>query len=121
MSSKDWKELWKLKINARLKNLLWKMSWNILPTCSVLNNRFALPSLDCPLCRNALESLEHLFLHCEWAAQIWLMALWPLVTHNLANVSIVDWIKAIIYPNSKLGLDDDLAWEFHLYVAISCD
>ena len=37
MSSKDWKELWKLKIN-----LLWKMCWNILPTCSVLNNRFAL-------------------------------------------------------------------------------
>ena len=109
-------DLWKLKIN-----LLWKMCWNILPTCSVLNNRFALPSLDCPLCNNAPETLKNLFLHCEWAAQIWLLAPWPLVIHNLAKVSIVDWIKAILYPSSKLGLDDEVAREFQLYVAISCD
>ena len=25
MLSKDWKDLWKLKVNARLKNFLWKM------------------------------------------------------------------------------------------------
>ena len=49
------------------------------------------------------------------------MAPWPLVTHKLANVSIVDWIKDIIYPSSKLGLVDELAWEFQLYAAIFCD
>ena len=26
LKSKDWKELWKLKIHARLKDLLWKMA-----------------------------------------------------------------------------------------------
>ena len=60
-------------------------------------------------------------MHCEWAAQIWLLAPRPLIIHNLANVSIVDWIKAILYPSSKLGLDDEMAREFQLYAAISCD
>ena len=77
--------------------------------------------MDCPLCNNAPETLEHLFLHCEWAAQIWLMAPWPVVIHNLANILIVDWIKPILYPSSKLGLDDEMAREFQLCAAIFCD
>lgn len=53
LQAKDWKELWKINANARLKNLLWKTSWNIL------NNRFPIPSLNFYLCNNASKSLEH--------------------------------------------------------------
>ena len=74
LQNKDGKNLCKLEINARLKNLLWKMVWNILPTCLVLNNRFV--SINCYLCNNVVESIEHLFIQCDWAAQIWLMLLW---------------------------------------------
>jgi hypothetical protein len=28
----SWKDLWKLKLNHRLKLFLWKMTWNIVPT-----------------------------------------------------------------------------------------
>ena len=73
LQNKDGKNLCKLEINARLKNLLWKMVWNILPTCLVLNNRFV--SINCYLCNNVVESIEHLFIQCDWAAQIWLMLL----------------------------------------------
>ena len=65
MQSKDWKVLWKMKIHARLKNLLWKLAWEILPTASILNRRFTLPSIECHLCGKSLESLEHLFLQCD--------------------------------------------------------
>ena len=62
LQNKDWKNLWKLKINVRLKNLLWKMVWNILPTCSILNNRFVLSFVNCFLCNNVVKSIEHLFI-----------------------------------------------------------
>ena len=68
MLNKDWKDLWKLKVNARLKNLVWKMCCNIQPTCSTLNNRFPISSLNCFLCNNAPETIEHLFLQCGWAS-----------------------------------------------------
>ena len=114
MQAKDWKQLWKIKANARLKNLLWKISRNILPTYTALNNRFPLPSLDCYLRNNAPESLEHLFIQCDWVAQIWLMALWLVNLSNLSNISILDWVKIILYPKKNLGLDDESAKEFQL-------
>ena len=65
MQCKDWKELWKMKIHARLKNLLWKLAWEILPIASILNKRFTLPLNKCHLCNKAPETLEHLFLQCD--------------------------------------------------------
>ena len=103
LQAKDWKQLWKIKANARLKNLLWKISQNILPTYTALNNRFPLPSLDCYLRNNAPESLEHLFIQCDWVAQIWLMAPWLINLSNLSNISILDWVKIILYPKKKIG------------------
>ena len=112
MLSKDWKDLWKLKVNARLKNLLWKMCCNIQPTCSALNNRFPISSLNCFLCNNALETIEHLFLQCDWAIQLWLLALWPLYMSKLSSLSILDWIKVILNPKSMLGLGCSPFWSF---------
>ena len=100
-----------------LKNLLWKMCWNILPTCFVLNNRFPLPSLECYLCSNATESLEHLMLLCDWVVQVWLLAPRPLILNKLSSLSMVDWIKVILNQKTKLGLDEEAARDFQLYVA----
>ena len=121
MQSKDWKELWKMKIHARLKNLLWKLAWEILPTTSILNRRFTLPSNECYLCGKALETLEHLFLQCDWAAQVWLLGPWPLRLNTLDSISIVDWVKMIINPKPFLALDDEATKEFQLFAAIMCD
>lgn len=73
------------------------MCWNILPTCSVLNSRFPLPSLECYLYNNASESLEHLMLQCDWVAQVWLLAPWPLILNKLSSLSMEGWIKVIIF------------------------
>ena len=121
MQSKDWKELWKMKIHARLKNLLWKLAWEILPTTSILNRRFALASNECHLCSKAPETLEHLFLQCDYAAQVWLLAPWPLRMNTLDSISMVEWVKMIINPKPSLGLDDETTKEFQLFAAIMCD
>ena len=121
LQSKDWKDLWKLKIHARLKNLLWKMAWEILPTTSVLKSRFSLSSIDCYLCNNAIESLEHIFLYCDWVAQLWFAGPWPLNMSHMNNVYIADWVKMIINPKHGLGLEGEEAKDFQLYAAILCD
>ncbi|GLT68112.1 hypothetical protein SLA2020_403710 [Shorea laevis] len=32
LSASSWQSLWGLKLQARLKHLLWKIAWNILPS-----------------------------------------------------------------------------------------
>ena len=121
LHNKDEKNLWKLKLNARLKNLLWKMVWNTLPTCLVLINRFVLSFVNCYLCNNAIESIEHLFIQCDWATQIWLMSPWPIYLDRLNNLSISDWVKMILYPKDLLGLNSEESINFQLFAAIVRD
>jgi hypothetical protein len=64
LSSDAWTSLWGLKIQARLKHLLWKVAWDILPS-RVKISRFV-DNLDpaawlCPFCNGPLETLAHIF------------------------------------------------------------
>jgi hypothetical protein len=73
LSPSDWKSLWSLRIQHRLKHLLWRISWNILP---IRTNIFRfLPDADlemvcCPMCSGPPESLQHLFLGCPFARSL---------------------------------------------------
>ena len=64
------------------------MTWEILSTTLVLNSKFSLSSIDCYLSNNAIESSEHIFLQCDWVAQIWFAGSWPLNMSHMYNVSI---------------------------------
>ena len=98
----EWRGLWKLKVHARFKNLLWKMVWRMLPVGEELKNRSHIPSTKCFLCKNAVETIEHIFLQCSWSSQVWLMAPWPLNMSNLSHIDIIEWVKCIIDPKMKL-------------------
>ena len=98
----EWRGLWKLKVHARFKNLLWKMVWRMLPVGEELEKRSHIPSTKCFLCKNAVETIEHIFLQCSWSSQVWLMAPWPLNMSNLSHIDIIEWVKCIIDPKMKL-------------------
>jgi hypothetical protein len=59
-----WLSLWGLKMQARLKHLLWKVAWDILPSRAKIG-RFVVnedPSTWlCPFCKGPLETLPHIF------------------------------------------------------------
>ncbi|KAL0009349.1 hypothetical protein SO802_010851 [Lithocarpus litseifolius] len=73
------------------------------------------------LCGKTPETLEHLFLQCDWTAQVWLLSPWPLRLNTLDSISIVNWVKMIIDPKSFLALDDEATKEFQLFAVIMCD
>nr|CAD1827035.1 unnamed protein product [Ananas comosus var. bracteatus] len=65
-----WKVLWSLPVAPRVKNFLWKLLWNRLPTnerCYSLNSA---PSPFCIYCSTP-EDQNHIFLDCINARRIW--------------------------------------------------
>jgi hypothetical protein len=54
LNPEQWCLLWKINLNARLKLLLWKIAWDILPIKSRLNTIFPISAADslCPLCKS---------------------------------------------------------------------
>jgi hypothetical protein len=103
----DWKLLWGLKIQYRLKHFLWKLSWNILPLRPNIF-RFSLQQdpdmLCCPICQGSAESLQHIFLSCPFARILWRNSRWPLDTLAFSSLPFVSWIKAILSPHLALGV-----------------
>jgi hypothetical protein len=59
VSSVNWKGLWKLKLNHRLKLFLWKMVWNIVPTRDRILRSIFSSQMDtsCSLCSHTTDSL----------------------------------------------------------------
>ena len=64
LSTEAWTFLWGLKIQGRLKHLLWKVSWDILPSRAKVG-RFVVSDDPaawlCPFCKGPLETLTHIF------------------------------------------------------------
>ena len=121
LSIKEWRGLWKLKVHARFKNLLWKIVWRMLPVGEELEKRFHIPSTACFLCKNAVETIEHIFLQCLRTSQVWLLAPWSLNMSNLPHIDIIEWIKCIIDPKTKLGIRYEESLHFQLYASVVCD
>ncbi|KAK3219665.1 hypothetical protein Dsin_013635 [Dipteronia sinensis] len=51
--------------------------------------------LDCPLCGSNVESVDHLFIHCQWSWNLWLKC--------------IGWWKVVGCPNFSFRLDGRLA------------
>lgn len=66
-----WKNIWKLQTPSKVKNFMWCLCQNALPTKDNLFRRKILPDPICPLCTHERETVEHLFLLCPWTSQIW--------------------------------------------------
>lgn len=108
-----WKSLWRLRIHACLKLLLWKVVWNILPTQSRLLSIFGdnpADSIRCHLCGEFSDSLTYLIFHCPFSVISWRESPWVLCLEFFHDYSIADWIRIICAPTSIVILQCDCHW-----------
>jgi hypothetical protein len=119
-----WFMLWGLKLQARLKHLLWKIAWDILPSRTNIG-RFVssvdLNSWVCPFYKGPQETLSHLFLECDLDRLLWWNSPWPLITSSLAARPIADWIAAIVNPAVLLAIPRKEVQKFQIFPALTLD
>jgi len=66
-----WKSLWKLKCPPKSKIFMWCILENKVPTWDKLQKRNVYGPGWCCLCKNAEETITHLFLQCKFVAAVW--------------------------------------------------
>lgn len=91
--SEAWNCLWSLKLQPRLKYMLWKITWNsLLPVRANIGTFIQYGDTDS-------WTTHHVFLlDCPIARIIWRSSKWPLDTSVFINQPITWWIKAILKP-----------------------
>lgn len=124
-AKKQWLGLWKLKIHARLKLLLWKVAWNMLPTGHRISHIDPSATNTCPapyyLCGSNPEIVEHLFLDCPVQQIIWRTSSFPLLLNCIQPHTIHELLSAIINPGCKLCLPQEFIPLFQLFATLTFD
>jgi hypothetical protein len=109
-----WKRLWKLKIPAKGKLLVWSILENKVPTWDTLQKKQFHGSSWCSLCRLQEEMVDHLFMCYPFSISVWLEAStlnpdvgsWQGATFEAA---LKDWIK-MTTPKHLKALPILAAW-----------
>ncbi|GLT41227.1 hypothetical protein SLA2020_153080 [Shorea laevis] len=60
-----WKVIWFLNVPPKIKHVLWRIIWEILPSHDILLSRGTDVELGCGICSTIEESYFHLFFDCE--------------------------------------------------------
>lgn len=79
------------------------------------------PFSQCPLCSNAIENQEHLFLSCPISSIIWRSSPWPLDMLQLPFSDITQWIKVILDPKIVLESLTANLHHFQLFASNALD
>jgi hypothetical protein len=93
-----WTCFWKLKIHDRVKILLWRIGFDILPTKLNIAKRLGFGDTLCPLYNSEEESIIHLFFKCFAAKAIWYANSWGIRSDTLPIHSCLDIIKLLVDP-----------------------
>jgi hypothetical protein len=83
-----WHSLWGLKLHTRVKHLLWKIAWNLLPSRDNIGRFVIKTEIDAwvfPFCKGLQETLCHIFLDCDLAIILWRNSHWPLITGGFSS------------------------------------
>lgn len=107
-----WKEIWRAPIPNKVKNFMWRLAKDILPTRTNLQKKGIILDLQCPLCHREVESAKHLFLNCD----LFKLSLFAshLGSHIPGQIDLHDWLLKWLTCKDSLGVQFfcTLLWKF---------
>lgn len=110
---KEWKKIWHIHAIPRVRMFIWRACRNALPTKENLLRRGSELDPICEVCGEAVESVNHVLLHCREAKSVWYGSGLRLDVGSLPNHSFKSfmWTAMHHYPPEYVSLLAYNAWE----------
>ncbi|XP_026445035.1 uncharacterized protein LOC113345474 [Papaver somniferum] len=67
----SYKQIWNARVPLKVSFLVWTLCHKGAPTLDYLYRAGKVQNPDCLFCATAVETSDHLFLHCREAAKLW--------------------------------------------------
>ncbi|KAA3484577.1 Ribonuclease H-like superfamily protein [Gossypium australe] len=90
-----YKKLWRIDLPSKIKLLIWRISWNYLPTRVNLSNRKVTNNTLCPRCGEKDETMNHLFRECPASQAVW-RKLSDQVFIMLPEAEFIEWLTKVV-------------------------
>ncbi|XP_058749860.1 uncharacterized protein LOC131622856 [Vicia villosa] len=88
-----WKPLWKTSVPNKIKEFLWRLVKDILPTRSNICKKGINIDSSCPLCGCSPENSSHLFIHCDFVKRMFFAG--PLGVRVPEIGDVGDWLLQV--------------------------
>uniref|UniRef100_A0A2N9FE24 Reverse transcriptase domain-containing protein n=1 Tax=Fagus sylvatica TaxID=28930 RepID=A0A2N9FE24_FAGSY len=113
-----WKSIWKAKVPPLVAFFSWIATLGKTLTIDNLRKRDFILQNWCCMCKRNEESVDHLFLHCSVARDMWSMVLGMFGVHWVMPRSVLDLFSCWM---GRLGRNDSvLVWKMILHCLIWC-
>ncbi|XP_071718427.1 uncharacterized protein [Rutidosis leptorrhynchoides] len=100
--------------------LMWRASQNKLPVRSELDRRgIDLDSVRCPVCNDDIESINHTFIHCKTASDIWdrIFKWWNLNSTVFADITeLTKGSNSQINTTTGISIWQAIVWVTSYYI-----
>ncbi|KAL0437443.1 UNVERIFIED_CONTAM: putative mitochondrial protein [Sesamum radiatum] len=106
------KRIWKLDLHNRLKLLIWRILFDLLPTRGKLNQVFQIQNTECPLCQFQVENSHHIFMCCPLSKKVWMLSKWQVRLFSLSHLQLREWFLIITDPKTNFFPDWSIQQEF---------
>jgi hypothetical protein len=85
-----WQGIWRLKVPQKIKNLVWRICRDVVPTRRRLQDKGVQCPLSCVASNGPEEDLNHLFFNCPFSIQVWQRTgLWTSIQQTYLNTGTV--------------------------------
>lgn len=91
-----WNDVWSIKVPPKIKNFVWRVCRNILPTKTKLFDRKITSSYSCTWCLNEPETVDHVLWHCEFAQKVWNACPIAFPSLDVEGLSLMDFLATCL-------------------------
>ncbi|CAN1339552.1 Putative ribonuclease H protein At1g65750 [Linum perenne] len=108
-----WKRVWGWQGPNKIKHFLWLASHDRLLTNVDRSRRHLTNQVVCPRCYAQAENLQHIFLDCPFALQVWNSVLPSAIRNRSKYVEFGSWWEAMLEDkqfNTKFAVTAWLLW-----------
>ncbi|WOL01535.1 hypothetical protein Cni_G10252 [Canna indica] len=67
----NWKKLWSLKVEPRVKMFSWKLAWGKLPTSKHFAKYTGMEAESCYVCNEWEDEANHILFGCKYVEEYW--------------------------------------------------
>ncbi|XP_024156142.1 uncharacterized protein LOC112164137 [Rosa chinensis] len=100
-----WRRVWHARVQPKVRNFVWRLVKNIVPTKVNLGRRVNLDERICPFCRCESETTLHVFMECNVIACMWLFSSLGLRAKNHTTNSVKEWVLDMLDVLNKSQVD----------------
>ncbi|KAL0373090.1 UNVERIFIED_CONTAM: hypothetical protein Scaly_0990600 [Sesamum calycinum] len=93
LASPVWKTIWKANVPSKIRVFIRKVAHNALPAGRNLLQKLRFEPLACPLCCSEDEDVEHVFLRCPFARQVWALSHIPWALISGFSADSCGWVE----------------------------